>query len=92
MCNGKGICNAFSELNDPIEQRKRFEAQLILGQQGNEEAMGLDKDFLQALSYGMPPTAGLGIGIDRLAMIMTNASSIQEVIFFPQMRLLPQTT
>lgn len=88
----KEICNAFSELNDPIEQRKRFEAQLLLRQQGDEEAMGLDEDFLQALSYGMPPTAGLGIGIDRLAMIMTNASSIQEVIFFPQMRLLPQTT
>ena len=92
MCNGKGICNAFSELNDPIEQRKRFEAQLLLRQQGDEEAMGLDEDFLRALSYGMPPTAGLGIGIDRLAMIMTNASSIQEVIFFPQMRQLPQTT
>ena len=92
MCNGKGICHAFSELNDLIEQRGHFEAQLLLRQQGDEEAMGLDEDFLQALSYGMPPTAGLGIGIDRLAMIMTNASSIQEVIFFPQMRQLPQTT
>lgn len=86
ICNGKEICNAFSELNDPIEQRKRLEEQLQWGQRGDEEAMALDEDFLQALSYGMPPTAGLGVGIDRLTMIMTNAASIQEVIFFPQMR------
>jgi len=86
ICNGKEICNSFSELNDPLEQRKRFEEQLQLGKRGDIEAMQLDEDYLRALSYGMPPTAGLGIGIDRLAMIMTNAPSIQEVIFFPQMR------
>ena len=86
ICNGKEICNAFSELNDPIDQRERFEEQLKLAKRGDEEAMVLDEDFLRSIEFGMPPTAGLGIGIDRLSMIMTNSNSIQDVLFFPQMK------
>ena len=86
ICNGKEICNAFSELNDPIDQRERFEDQLKLAKRGDDEAMILDEDFLRSIEYGMPPTAGLGIGIDRLSMIMSNSNSIQDVLFFPQMK------
>ncbi|MEM6643161.1 MAG: lysine--tRNA ligase [Bacteroidota bacterium] len=86
ICNGKEIMNSYSELNDPVDQRERFEAQLELGKRGDDEAMTLDEDFLRSLEFGMPPTAGVGLGIDRLTMIMTNSQSIQDVLFFPQMR------
>ena len=86
MVNGKELANAYSELNDPIEQKERFEAQLALSEKGDDEAMFIDHDFIRALEFGMPPTSGIGIGIDRLVMLMTNNSSIQEVLFFPQMK------
>jgi lysyl-tRNA synthetase class 2 len=86
MVNGKELCNAYTELNDPIDQKERFEDQMKLAAKGDDEAMVIDYDFLRALEYGMPPTSGMGMGIDRLTMIMTNNASIQDVIFFPQMR------
>ena len=86
MVNGKELANAYTELNDPIDQRERFQDQLKLSEKGDDEAMYIDQDFLRALEYGMPPTSGMGIGIDRLVMLMTNQSSIQEVLFFPQMK------
>ena len=86
MVNGKELCNAYSELNDPIDQAERFQEQLRLSEKGDDEAMFIDQDFVRALEYGMPPTSGMGIGMDRLAMLMTGQAAIQEVLFFPQMR------
>lgn len=90
IINGKELANAYSELNDPLEQRARFEEQSKLMERGDDEAMFIDYDFLRALEYGMPPTSGIGIGIDRLCMLFTNQPSIQDVLFFPQMR--PEAT
>ena len=86
MVNGKELCNAYSELNDPIDQAERFQEQLRLSEKGDDEAMFIDQDFIRALEYGMPPTSGMGIGMDRLAMLMTGQAAIKEVLFFPQMR------
>ena len=86
MVNGKELANAYSELNDPIDQEERFKEQMRLADKGDDEAMIIDQDFLRSLQYGMPPTSGIGIGIDRLVMLMTGQTTIQEVLFFPQMR------
>jgi len=86
MVNGKELVNAYSELNDPIDQLERFKEQVKLGEKGDDEAMFIDMDFVRALEYGMPPTSGMGIGMDRLVMLLTNQQAIQEVLFFPQMR------
>jgi lysyl-tRNA synthetase class 2 len=86
MVNGKELANAYSELNDPIDQYNRFVDQMKLGEKGDDEAMIIDHDFVRALEYGMPPTSGMGIGMDRLVMLMTGQTTIQEVLFFPQMR------
>ena len=86
MVNGKELCNAYSELNDPIDQYERFVEQMRLSEKGDDEAMIIDHDFIRALEYGMPPTSGMGIGMDRLVMLMTGQTAIQEVLLFPQMR------
>ena len=86
MVNGKELCNAYSELNAPLDQRLRFEDQLRLSEEGDDEAMFIDNDFIRALEYGMPPTSGMGIGMDRLVMLMTGQPTIQEVLLFTQMR------
>ena len=86
MVNGKELANAYSELNDPLDQEERFKEQMRLADKGDDEAMIIDQDFLRALQYGMPPTSGIGIGMDRLVMLMTGQTTIQEVLFFPQMR------
>jgi lysyl-tRNA synthetase class 2 len=86
MVNGKELANAYSELNDPIDQLGRFQEQLKLSEKGDDEAMYIDLDFVRALEYGMPPTSGMGIGMDRLVMLMTGQQAIQEVLFFPQMK------
>jgi lysyl-tRNA synthetase class 2 len=86
MVNGKELANAYSELNDPIDQYQRFVEQMRLSEKGDDEAMIIDKDFIRALEYGMPPTSGMGIGMDRLVMLMTGKTTIQEVLLFPQMR------
>lgn len=86
MVNGKELCNAYTELNDPVDQEERFQEQLRLSEKGDDEAMFIDQDFIRALEYGMPPTSGMGIGMDRLVMLMTGQTTIQEVLFFPQMR------
>ena len=95
MVNGKELANAYSELNDPIDQEERFVEQMKLADKGDDEAMIIDQDFLRALQYGMPPTSGIGIGIDRLVILMTGKTYIQEVLFFPQMKpekKVPQST